>query len=108
MLQLPFAGPPASLSTVQEAPHTSCFSPWFQADPGALLVQAWNPVLEAGDFPSDVPEDAGLTAEQWAEYIAYNIGKECPAPKAGEEDRIRAKGWPSWRAYHALKRLAEW
>jgi hypothetical protein len=71
-------------------------------------VQAWNPVLEAGDFPSVVPEDAGLTPEQWAEYIAYNIGKECPAPKAGEEDRIRAKGWPSWRAYHALKRLAEW
>jgi hypothetical protein len=72
------------------------------------LPFAWNPMLEAGDFQGVVPEDAGLTPEQWAEYIAYNIGKECPAPKAGEEDRIRAKGWPSWRAYHALKRLAEW
>jgi len=70
--------------------------------------EAWNPVLVASDFTRTVPEDAEMNEEEWAEYVSYNIGKVCPAPKPGDEERIRAKGWPSWRAYQALKRVANW
>ena len=65
-------------------------------------------MLVASDFTSTVPEDTGLTEEQWAEYVLYNIGMECPAPNPGDEERVKTKGWPSWRAYHALKRVANW
>ena len=80
----------------------------FQAAPGAPLAEPWNPVLVASDFPSSVPEDAELTAEQWAEYVQFNVGRQCPAPGPGDEDSVKACGWSSWRSYQALKRVVNW
>ena len=97
-----------NMYTLHTAHGKPCRFPCSQAALHCLSCQAWNLVLEASDFPSTVPEDAELTPEQWAEYISLNIGRECPAPAPGDEDRIRAKGWPSWRAYQALKRVANW